>query len=289
MRKEFHKVYIISLTSIVFVVLISLVYYGFSYYETSLDQRFYHEDYHSLKPSGFIGHGLGVFGTLFILIGIALYMIRKRSKRMMRFGLLKHWLEFHIFLCTLGPIMILFHTSFKFGGLVSISFWSMVAVFVSGIIGRFIYLQIPRSIEGRELSLSEVRASRLDYQENTADINQVQQATINEIMLLTKSTIKIYKSTIIQSFLSRLIQDFKKTREVKKIVYKLNISKADKRKIIKLISKEISFNRKIDQLDFMKRVFQYWHVAHMPFAIVMITIMVIHVVIALSFGYKWFL
>ncbi|MBN1199798.1 MAG: hypothetical protein JXA23_10635 [Bacteroidales bacterium] len=37
----------------------------------------------------------------------------------------------------------LFHTSFKFGGLVAISFWSMAAVFFSGIIGRFIYIRIP--------------------------------------------------------------------------------------------------------------------------------------------------
>ena len=69
---------------------------------------------------------------------------------------------FHIFLCTLGPILVLFHTSYKFGGLVVISFWSMVAVFLSGIIGRFIYIQIPRTIEGRELSLNEIREMKSD-------------------------------------------------------------------------------------------------------------------------------
>jgi hypothetical protein len=76
---------------------------------------------------------------------------------MLRLGKLENWLEFHIFLCALGPIMVLFHTAYKFGGIVAVSFWSMVAVFLSGIIGRFIYLQIPRSIEGRELSLNDVK------------------------------------------------------------------------------------------------------------------------------------
>ena len=38
----------------------------------------------------------------------------------------------------------------------------MVAVFLSGIIGRFIYLQIPHTIEGRELSLNEVREMKTD-------------------------------------------------------------------------------------------------------------------------------
>lgn len=36
----------------------------------------------------------------------------------------------------------------------------MVAVVASGVIGRFIYVQIPRSIEGRELSLVEVQAMK---------------------------------------------------------------------------------------------------------------------------------
>lgn len=72
-----------------------------------------------------------------------------------RFGRLKYWLEFHIFLCTLGPIMILFHTAFKFGGIVSISFWTMVLVVIIWVIGRFIYIQILRTIEGRELTLEE--------------------------------------------------------------------------------------------------------------------------------------
>ena len=48
------------------------------------------------------------------------------------------------------------HSSFKVGGLVSISFWSMVAVALSGVFGRYLYLQIPRTRAGEELSLAEV-------------------------------------------------------------------------------------------------------------------------------------
>lgn len=109
-----------------------------------------------------MGHGLGIIGSALMIIGVFTYMARKRQRSLMRLGVLKHWLEFHIFMCSLGPIMVLFHTAFKFGGLVAISFWSMVAVFLSGIIGRFIYIQIPRTVEGRELSLSEVKDMKGD-------------------------------------------------------------------------------------------------------------------------------
>jgi len=157
-----HKLYIGVLSLIVLLALAALTYYGMQYYNTSLEERFYHADHDMLKPSGALGHGLGILGSLLMIIGVSSYMARKRFRWMLRMGKLEHWLEFHIFLCTLGPIMVLFHTAFKFGGIVAISFWSMVAVFLSGIIGRFIYLQIPRSIEGRELNLNEVKGLKSD-------------------------------------------------------------------------------------------------------------------------------
>ena len=171
MSKTGHTIFIAVLTAVVILTLTVLIYTGFSYYNTNLEERFFHISHSTLKPSGILGHGLGIIGSFLILIGVFSYMIRKRNRSLMRLGLLKHWLEFHIFLCTLGPIMILFHTAFKFGGLVAISFWSMVAVFLSGIIGRFIYIQIPRSIEGRELSISEVRDMKSDVGDIIKPVN----------------------------------------------------------------------------------------------------------------------
>ena len=113
-----------------------------------------------LKPSGILGHGFGIIGTLMMIVGVAIYMFRKRSRKLFTFGYLKHWLEFHIFLCTVGPILVLYHTSFKFGGIVSVSFWSMVLVVLSGVVGRFIYIQIPRTIQGKEIDINDLVSMR---------------------------------------------------------------------------------------------------------------------------------
>jgi hypothetical protein len=154
MNKTAHRIYIAILSIIVVVVFAAIVNYGYAYYKISMEERYFHPEHAALKPSGLLGHGMGIIGSLFMILGVSLYMARKRYRIFSRLGFLKHWLEFHIFLCTLGPILVLFHTSFKFGGIVAISFWSMVAVFLSGVIGRFIYIQIPRTIEGRELILN---------------------------------------------------------------------------------------------------------------------------------------
>jgi hypothetical protein len=215
MSKIAHRIYLGVLVTIVVLTFCVLLFEGGSYYLLPIGERVFHPDHLWLKPSGELGHGLGIFGSFFIITGVSIYMARKRYRFLSRLGLLKHWLEFHIFLCTLGPILILFHTANKFGGLVAISFWSMAAVFISGIIGRFIYLQIPHSIEGRALSLAESR------------------------------------------------------------------------KVFEMENKEISLDRRMERLEKMQKFFEYWHVIHLPFALVMLIIMAIHVAVTIVFGYRW--
>ena len=286
MTKTAHRIYIATFVIIVISCTAYLSYFGISYYSTSLEERFYHPHHDLLKPSGALGHGLGIIGTLFILIGVSSYIARKRYKFLARFGRLKYWLEFHIFLCVLGPILILFHTAFKFGGIVSISFWSMVAVVLSGVMGRFIYIQIPRTIEGRELNLEEVIGLRTDLGEIINKPQFLSSNTAQVILQSTKAKSQLNKPLLIK-MLVKYWQDRKTISELKTTMKNSNLHAGEIRKIIKLVKKEIALNNKIDRLKTMKKLFKYWHVAHLPFALIMLIIMVIHVGITLAFGYKW--
>jgi hypothetical protein len=212
-----------------------------------------------LKPSGLIGHGLGIIGSLILLTGLFSYMARKRLKVFSRLGTLKYWLEFHIFLCTLGSILIVFHTTFKFGGIVSVGFWSMAIVWSSGVMGRFIYLQIPRTIEGRELSLRE--AEEVKEQLNQ-ELRTKYDIDFSEIKTGRVSTLKL------------------------KLISK-NIAHKDYLKLKKLVRNQKTLTRRIERLDKMKNLFRYWHFAHLPFALILLIIMVIHIGVVLTFGYKW--
>ncbi|MBN1650412.1 MAG: hypothetical protein JW857_03735 [Bacteroidales bacterium] len=256
------------MTAIVVAAFIGLIYIGRSYYLVDLDQRFFQADYNAFKPSGSIGHGLGILGSFLMLSGVFLYMARKRIRKFSRIGILKHWLEFHIFLCTLGPLLILFHTSFKFGGLVAISFWSMVAVALSGVIGRFIYLQIPKTIEGRAMSLSEIEDFRSNITKELKENYPIKDRFF-EIFETESSSVKNRL---------RIIKDELKTQGLKR---------KEKRKILKLFKSEITLNKRIKRLKLMQKLFEYWHVVHLPFAILMIVIMIVHIGVTLLFGYRW--
>jgi hypothetical protein len=287
MTKTAHRLYLTILVTLVFITLITLIYNGISYYNLSAGERVYHTDHPLLKPSGLIGHGLGITGTLFIIFGVSSYMARKRYRFLSRIGILKHWLEFHIFLCTLGPILILFHTAYKFGGLVAISFWSMVAVFLSGIVGRFIYLQIPHTIEGRELSLNEIRDMKTDVAVVLRDSYNLDDATYNLLVDSIKKKAGVYHKNPFIRYISNYFRDKQTIRTVKVLLRRNDLPRTDKKMIIGLIRDDIKLNQKIERLDTMQDLFKYWHVVHSPFALIMLVIMLIHVAVTIVFGYRW--
>ena len=278
MSNFLHKLYIFTLVLIVIVCTIYLSITGYDYYSLALEERFYYPHYDWFKPAGVFGHGIGILGTLMILFGVVIYIARKRYNFMSRYIRLKYLLEFHIFLCTLGPILIVFHTSFKFGGIVSIAFWSMVAVVLSGVIGRFIYIQIPRTIEGKALSLQEVQNIK-------SDLNQeLSRGTIladKELELIERAG-SLNSLSIIEYFRKKSI-----LRQINSRILESKLLKDERKEMIANIKKEISLSQRIGRLHQMQNLFKYWHVAHLPFALIMLIIVVIHVVVTLVFGYKW--
>jgi hypothetical protein len=271
----------------VIVVTAILAYKGVSYYSTSIEERFYHPDHDQFKPSGIYGHGLGIVGTLLIVSGVAMYIVRKRWKALARLGRLKYWLEFHIFLCSLGPVMILFHTAFKFGGIVSIAFWSMVAVVVSGIIGRYIYVQIPRTIEGRALSLSEVKALKINLGELLRDTYQLPPETYETIVVAVNAPVLKYDRNLLSGIISKFFEDRQAVNSIRISLKKKGLPAQDIARLIKLINGEIGLNNRIARLQTMHKLFRYWHVAHLPFALIMLVIVLLHTGITLALGYKW--
>jgi len=267
MNKRVHALYVGSMVAIVLAVFAYLSYTGYSYYRLPVEERFFHPQYKWFRPSGILGHGLGITGTLLILIGVVLYIARKHYGFMERYIRIKYLLEFHIFLCTLGPVLILFHTSFKFGGIASISFWSMVAVVASGVIGRFIYNQIPHSIEGRELGREHLQEQR----------EQLMKDLLNQ-------------GVFTEEELEALAAAGSAARErqlARKLLKRKTLRPAQRRKILKILKEEHKLHNRIRNLARMQRLFKYWHVAHKPFAIIMLVIAILHVGVALALGYKW--
>jgi len=282
-----HSIYLSVLTVVVVVVFLALAIYGRLYYTTPVHERHFHEQNEMLKPSGLIGHGIGIAGSAFMVIGVFGYMARKRFRRLSRIGVLRQWLEFHIFVCILGPVLVLFHTSFKFGGIVAISFWSMIAVVISGVIGRFIYLQIPRSIEGREMSLNELSSIENDLYNRLKDQFQVASETLITMNTALAQASAIEGANYLVRIVKRFVFERKLLTRIKKELRKQGLKGQNLRKATRIFKAKIILNRRIAWLSSMQNFLRYWHVIHLPFALVMLVIMIVHIAVAVIFGYKW--
>ncbi len=276
-----HQIVIIVLVLLVSITVATLLYLGYDYYSIPFEERHFHSLNQTFKASGIVGHGLGIIGSAFIIVGVFSYMLRKRLRLFSRVGILKHWLEFHIFLCTLGPILILFHTTFKFGGIVAVSFWSMVAVFLSGIAGRYIYLQIPRSIEGKELTLIEIEEQKIEMNKQLR-----RSVVLDESIYELIDTIP-GKQGKNSGFWAKSSEERTALSRLKIELSQQAIPREKVREIVHVFKNQLALKRRIQRLATMQKLFSYWHVAHLPFALIMLVVMIIHIVVAITFGYKW--
>lgn len=282
------RVWIFRACMIVFTLWLTakLTLDGYDFYQTPLEERFYHPQYKTLHASGFLGHGYGIIGTLLIAIGVFGYIYAKKTLRFEKIVRLKYLLEFHIFLCTVGPILVLYHTTFKFGGIVSIGFWSMVLVVASGVVGRYIYIQIPRSLNGKSLDLKEIESQLQNLLQQIKDVLKKNSSGLeigsNSNTFGNNSNINSDNTLSIES-----LSDTNGLSSLKKLIQSQIAQKSERKKAIQIISKLQRLNRQLKHLEKMQKWFSYWHVFHKPFAIIMLVIVIVHIVVTLLMGYTW--
>ena len=287
--KGFHAAYVLLLFALFALSASAIGARGCSYYSAPEEERPYHLRYDRLKPSGVEGHGYGVIGTLCIVAGVVIYSGRKRIRRFMYAGKIRYFLEFHIFLCLAGPMLVLYHTTFKFGGLVAVSFWSMAAVVVSGVIGRYLYTQIPRGIHGNELSAAELERERIALTATLQEAYAVGPGVLAAIDVLAAPPMPVERMSWSNIFRYFIVQDFTRRQALRRAFRKAEerMSHKTARSLRRLALRRLVLSRRIAFLQRFRQMFQYWHVVHLPFSIVMFVILLIHTAVAVTFGYTW--
>src|SRR5208283_3037777 len=182
-KRDAHHLRLVAGYVIAISLTIAIAVYGFNYYTLSQADRPFSTKHAVLKPSGAVGLKLGFLG-LAMFLAIFLYPLRKRWAWLGRQGSAQHWLDFHVLLGLWAPFVIAFHSSFKFRGFAGIAFWIMLAVSLSGVIGRYLYGQIPRSLNAAELSLKEVQEIQAKLGEQLAAQRILPQSDLRQVLSL---------------------------------------------------------------------------------------------------------
>ncbi len=76
-----------------------------------------------------------------------------------------------------APAIVAFHSTLKFKGLAGMAFWIMFAVSASGVVGRYLYGQIPRKVTTAELSMRELQDLQAELSQQLAAQNLLPEAT----------------------------------------------------------------------------------------------------------------
>jgi hypothetical protein len=150
-RRRAHAFYL--LTGL--LILGWLALQGWSYYLLSRADRLASPLHEALRPAGRWGHGIGIVATAFMLLNF-LYPVRKRSRILAGKGSIRSWLDFHMFVGFMSPLVIAFHAAFQSNNLLATgTAGALLIVVLTGILGRFIDGLVP-SDGGKALELSEV-------------------------------------------------------------------------------------------------------------------------------------
>lgn len=274
---------ILYLGSLVAIVL--LLARGESYYATALAERAHHPDYWDWKSGGRFGHLLGLLGSTLMVL-MLLYSVRKRVGLFRRWGPLGRWLDVHIFFGLIGPALVILHSAFKVQGLVALSFWSMIAVAASGVLGRYLYLQIPRTRAGEELTLRDLTEIDRDLSERLRSEFRLEDAVLRRLEALSRAPDP--RHGLLRVTAGMVLGAWREQGELRALLRECRGLPKSLTRVFELTVREKHrVHRRILLWDRLHALFHYWHVIHKPFAVVMYLFLVVHVAVALLTGYGW--
>lgn len=292
-----HRMRLSIAYGITVLLVLILFAYGFGYYLLPQAERALSPKHAYLKPSGAIGLRLGMAGFVLFLL-VYLYPLRKHWTWLTSKGNSRHWLDFHVLLGLTAPVLITFHSSFKFYGIAGVAYWIMVAVALSGVVGRYIYAQIPRSLNNAEMTLNEVRdrSATVGGQLGTLGILSPREA---ESLRRLPNLQQIEQLSMVAALWQMMMFDLQFPFRVWRLRQKALWSHSKSwslvgfgrshnlvlERAIAMAREQAILAKKVLFLSKSKQMLHLWHVIHRPCSYSFAALALIHVILMLMLGY----
>lgn len=239
------------------------------------------------------GYWLGFAGGVMMLL-LFLYPLRKYFRFAHNWGGMRIWFFMHMLLGLAGPLLILVHSTFRVGSLNGgVALYSMLIVAGSGIIGRFLYVQVHRNLRIERAHLDEFRAkvrldqtqvrSRLAFAPNVEALIrdfEARELAASQIGVVALSR-KVFWLPIARWLLyRRCVEELREP--IRKLAKhgqwtdeELHRRERKGRHVIDEYSQAVV---RVCQHAAYERLFSMWHVAHIPFVYLLVGSAIVHVV-----------
>jgi hypothetical protein len=264
---------------------------GAPYYRLSQAERMRSPLHVYLRPSGLIGQSAGIL-ALVIFFFLWLYPLRKKYRWLGFTGSIGKWLDIHILAAIGLPLLVAIHAGWRFDGVVGLGYYAMLVVCASGIVGRYLYVRIPRSQTGVASSREEVAVERRALVTEIAAATGLDPFSVERTLAVSGPSAS---AGIARTLLHLLSDDITRWRLKRALRRRLKHVKGGRSldpkmvdRVVALAGREISLAQQLRMLDATKRIFGYWHVLHRPFAVTALVAVLIHVVVVIAVGMTWF-
>ncbi|MDH5650070.1 MAG: hypothetical protein OEY67_10500 [Gammaproteobacteria bacterium] len=240
------------------------------------DERYY-------TPEEGVGYYLGMVGGILMLVAVC-YSMAKRVRWLRATKFMRHWLRLHIVLGIVGPYMVLFHSTFHIGSLNGgIALVSMTMVFLSGVIGRYLYSKIYLGLDGTRMQAQEVRDLMRFFGRriHSKRIESFQESVLDEPRDLLHAFYKLvaYK---VRSWIvwNGVLRDAKKF--IYAVSYRKGLSKKEAHKKYLQFRKDfreyMNALRKAALMGVYEKIFSFWRHAHVPLLYLLLISGIVHVI-----------
>ena len=193
----------------------------------------------------------------------------------------------------LNIYLALIHAGWRMSGLAGIALGAMIIVWMSGIVGRYLYTRIPRSRDGLELGMDALNGRRRELTLRVSATTGLPPEDVQAV--LGTATRDRQQGGILRAFAQMVADDFSRPFTVRRFQQELQKRSPgktlDKRALAdatRLTRQQIVLEQQLRMLESTRRVFRFWHVAHLPVAITAVIAVLVHVTVVIAVGTTWF-
>lgn len=231
------------------------------------------------------GYILGIIGGSMMLI-ILLYPLSKRVPLLTRLIASRYWFAIHMFLGTVGPAMVLFHSNFQMGSTnSSVALTCMLLSAASGIVGRYFYTSIHNGLYGKRLTLQELKHKTENDHAELLLLYARDEKLNKQLLKMEEVALRPYPGlfTSLLHVIYLAISSPQLKRKVLRLVKNSYIEDShnkalpDSKIVAQLINHYTLALRKTAAFKVYERLFSLWHVLHLPLFIMMILTAIIHI------------
>jgi hypothetical protein len=248
--------------------------------------------WHPYSPKSFYALLIGIIGSVMLFSGALLYSLRKRIKFLRNLGKMSFWLDAHITLCILGPLLVVYHTGFIVKSPnAAIAFYAMLIVVASGVVGRYIYRHFQFSLSGERATLKEMLHEVAELDQEILKHFARSQSILGTIHSIFNLREKQRTLGPLSSFFFMMRLDWlerKLRRQMGGFIrpiegVPMTGETGNRGSIENILIKRINLEKNISALESTTKLFGYWHKLHVPFIWILGLTLIAHIAAVLVF------